>query len=215
MSNMQITIIPAILTDSLADFRDKLKKVRHFGGWLQIDVMDGKFVPNKSLSLLTLRKVKIPLTAEVHLMVENPEKYFEDCEKLGAKRVIWHLEGTKNPGKVLGEMAKYSFQKGIALNPATPVEKLKPYLLRVNVVLLLGVTPGFQSQKFQPRILKKIGQLKKISKKIKIGVDGGVNVSNIRKIAKAGADYFVVGSYLVKAKNIKKNFQLLKIALKQ
>lgn len=211
---MAKTIIPAILTDSPSDFQNKLKKVKGLADWLQIDVMDGKFVRNKSVSLRDLSKIKIPLKIEVHLMVENPENYFADCQKLGVKRVIWHVEGTVYPKKVLRQAAKYKFQKGMALNPQTPVNKIKPYFKQIDTVLLLGVTPGWQSQKFQPRILKKIIQLRKISKKIKIGVDGGVNASNIKKIVKAGADNLVVGSYLVKAKNTREKFRLLKEALR-
>lgn len=212
---MRKKIIPAILTKRLSDFKKKLNKVKGFSDWLQVDVMDGKFVRNKSVSLRNLRKIKIPLKTEVHLMVQNPEKYFADCQKIKTKRVIWHIEGSKNPAKTFREMEKYKFEKGLALNPSTPVNKIKPYLKLLDAVLLLGVTPGWQGQKFQPKILKKIAEIKKTSKKVGIGVDGGVNSSNIQEIAKAGADNLVVGSYLVGAENARKNFQLLQKALKK
>jgi ribulose-phosphate 3-epimerase len=177
---------------------------------VQVDIMDGKFAKNVSVSLKELRKIKIKYNLEIHLMVLNPERYFQDCKALGAKRVIWHMEAAKNPFKVLKEMEKYNFQKGIALNPETSVDKIKQFLSQVNTVLLLGVTPGFQGQTFQPAVLEKIKKLRQFSKKIKIGVDGGVNISNIGKIVKTGADILVVGSYLFEAKDIRKNFQLLK-----
>lgn len=208
-------IIPAILTQSKEDFKEKLKRIKGLTDWLQIDIMDGEFVKNFSVKLEDLKKIKLPKNLEIHLMVRQPEKYFTDCQKLKAKRVIWHIESTRNPDKVLREMEKYNFQKGIALNPKTPVEKIRRYLRNLDLVLLLGVTPGFQGQKFQFVVLKKIKELRKISKKIKIGVDGGVNITNIREIARAGADFLVVGNYLFGAKNLKKNFRLLKRELKR
>ena len=210
-------IIPAILTNNLNDFKNKLKQVKNLTDWLQVDIMDGKFVNNTSIKLTDLEKIKIPFNLEIHLMVFNPEKYFQNCQKLKAKRVIFHFEAVKNPSKILKEMEKYSFEKGIAINPDTEVEKIKPYLKNFDLVLLLGVKPGFQGQKFNPIVLKKIKQLKPPhqkfgvgAKKIKIGVDGGVKLSNIGKIAQAGADNLVVGSYLLQSKNINLTFKRLK-----
>ena len=204
-------IIPAILTNDLNDFKNKLKKIKNLTSWLQIDIMDGKFVNNTSIKLTDLEKIKIPFNLEIHLMVFKPEKYFLDCQKLKAKRVIFHFEAAKNPLKILKEMEKYSFEKGMAINPETKVAEIKPYLKNLDLVLLLGVKPGFQGQKFNLVVLKKIGQIRQIfNKKIKIGVDGGVKLYNIGKIAKAGADNLVVGSYLFQSKNINLTFKKLK-----
>ena len=205
-------IIPAILTNSLSDLKSKLKRIEKISDWVQLDIMDGKFVRNFSVNLNDLRGIKLPKNLEIHLMVKNPESYFKDCQKLKAKRVIFHFEATKNLGRVLREMEKYNFEKGMALNPKTKIEKVKPYLKNLDSILLLGVTPGFQGQKFDPIVLKKIQKLKKISGKIKIGVDGGINSENIKKIARLGVDYVVVGSFLFQSKNIKKTFQLLSLA---
>lgn len=203
-------IIPAVLEKTLSNFKNNLKRAAVLSDWVQVDIMDGKFVPNKSVSLRELEKIKMPRHLEIHLMVLKPEKYFVDCQKLKAERVIWHFEAAKNLSQVLEAAARYSFQKGIALNPKTEIEKIKPYLKWLNLVLILGVNPGFPGQRFQPQVLKKIRELRKFAKRVKIGVDGGVNSGNAKKIAKAGADNLVVGSYLVKAKDIKKNFEILK-----
>ena len=205
--------MPAILTNSLPDLKKKLKRIRDLSDWLQLDIMDGRFVKNISVNLADLKKIKFPKNLEIHLMVENPEKYFQDCQRLKAKRVIFHIEATKNPLKVLKEMKRYQFERGMALNPETKIEKIKPYLNQLDLVLFLGVTPGFQGQKFNPIVLGKIKNFRKIFPKIKIGVDGGINLENIKKISQAGADYLVVGSYLFQSKNIKKAYQLLKLEI--
>lgn len=208
-------IIPAILTDNLVDFENKVRKIEGIANWLQIDIMDGKFVKNISVSLADLKKIKIPFNLEIHLMVLNPEKYFKECQALKAKRVIFHLEAAKDPLSVLKEMKKYSFERGMALNPETPIEKIKPYLKYLDLVLLLGVTPGFQGQKFNPIVFKKIKQLSKIGKKIKIGVDGGIKFSNIKKIAMTRVDNLVVGSYLFQSKNISRAFKELETMIEK
>jgi len=207
-------IIPAILTNSFSDLKNKLAQIKNFSDWVQIDIMDGNFVKNISVDILNLKKIRFLKNLEIHLMVLNPEKYFVVCKALKAKRVIFHFEAVKNISKILKEMKKYSFEKGIALNPKTNVEKIKPFLNQLDVVLLLGVNPGFQGQKFKPVVLGKIKKIRKISDKIKIGVDGGIRLENIKKIVKAGADYLIVGSYLFKSGNIEKTYKFLKNKIK-
>ncbi len=203
-------IIPAILTENRRDLKNKLKMIVGLTDWVHIDIMDGKFVKNVSVSLHDLKKIKIPFHLELHLMVLEPQTYFLDCQKLKSKRVIWHLEAAENPLQILKEMKKYNFQKGMALNPGTSIENIKPCLAHLGLVLLLAGNPGFQGQKFNPIVLKKVKDLRKISRQIKIGVDIGVNLSNIQKIARTGTDNLVVGSSLFQSKNIRKTLELLK-----
>lgn len=202
-------IAPAILTDNLENLKSKLKEIEGLADWVQIDIADGKFVNNRTISLADLKKVKIPFNLEIHLMTEDPQERFRACQELGAKRVIFHFEAAKNPSLVLEEMKKYDFQRGVAINPATEIEKIKPYLADLESILLLGVTPGFQGREFQPSVLKKIQEIKKISPGVKIGVDGGINPNNIREIANSGADYLVIGSALFGSGDVKENFRLL------
>lgn len=210
-----MVIIPAILTNNLSDFKRKLKNVKKISKWLHLDVMDGKFVNNISIDPLDLKGIDLPKNLEIHLMTISPQNYFEDCKNLKAKRVIFHLEATKEPSKILKEMKKYSFERGLALNPKTKLEKIKPYVKDLNCVLLLGVNPGFQGQKFQYHVIEKIKKAKKFLNKIKIGIDGGVNLENIGLLAKEKPDFIVVGSYLMKSKNIKKAFLKLKRKLNE
>ena len=201
-------IIPAILTDNFFDFQQKLKKVENLSSWLQIDVSDGKFTPNKTLSPNDLLPLKFKQNLELHLMVFEPEKYFLTAEKLKVKRVIIHYEAVE---KKIDEVfsKKYPFTLGLALNPEIEVEKMLPYLSKVNFILILAVTPGAQGQDFQEKVLEKIKIIKKFSPKTIVEVDGGINEKTIKKVNQAGADIFVVGSALLKAKESKKMMTIL------
>jgi len=203
------TIIPAILKDNFNDFQQKLKKVENLSSWLQIDISDGKFTANKTLSLKDILPIKFKQNLELHLMVFNPEKYFFEAEKLNAKRVIVHFEAVeKNINDFLSK--KYLFTLGLALNPETKVEKIFPYLSKVNFILILGVTPGAQGQKFQKKVLEKIKKIKTFFPKTIVEVDGGINEKTIQKISQAGTDIFVVGSALLTAEDPKKEMEKLK-----
>lgn len=207
-------IIPAILTDNSEDLKNKLTQLKGLTDWVQIDIMDGKFVDNFSIQLEDLDRMHSRFNLEIHLMVQNPEKYFGECQKARAKRVVFHFEAVQNLKRTLKEAGKFDFQIGIALNPETPIKKIKNYLNQIDLALLLTVHPGAQGQKFIPQVLDKIKELREISSKIKIGVDGGLNLFNIKKVAETDADYLVVGSGLLKSKNIKETIEQLKTAIK-
>ena len=192
-------IIPAILTSDPAELLEGLRVLKGEASWVQIDIMDGKFVPNTSVNVFELGEACQFFNLEIHLMVENPEKYLEDCKGIGAKRVIFHLEATDDPEAVLRKMEEYGFQKAIALNPATPVSKLAPYIEKLDAILLMSVNPGFQAQEFIPDVLKKIPEIRRLKQDILIGLDGGVNTENIKGVFEAGADYACVGSAVMKS----------------
>jgi len=207
-------VIPAILTADSADLAKKLEMLRELCKWVQIDIMDGKFVQNVSVNLFELGEVSQFFDLEIHLMVEHPEKYLEDCKAIGARRVIFHVEASENPARVLEDMEKYDFQKGIALNPSTPAEDVSRLVSRLDSILLLTVNPGFQGQEFIASALQKIEHLRDLpvgrqGSSILIGVDGGVREENIRKVFKAGADYVAVGSGIWKTENPAASFKEL------
>lgn len=211
-----IKIIPAILTKDPKDLEDKLKKLKGLVDWVQIDVLDGKFVNNNSIQPEDLPQVLTKnFNLEIHLMVQNPENYFKECQNIGAKRVIFHAEAVENLHNLLNRAKKFNFKVGLALNPETPVKQIQPYLNQINLVILLGVNPGFQGQKFIPSVLNKIKFFKQLAPKIKIEIDGGINLSNIKQIAKAGADYLVIGNALFGSKNFKERLRQLNEKLKK
>ena len=194
-------IVPAILTADPAELAEGLKVLKEQTKWVQIDIMDGKFVDNTSVNLFELGEACEYFSLEIHLMVENPEKYFEDCKAIGAKRVIFHLEATEDVSKVLESMEKYPFQRAIAINPPTPVSQLAPYVGKLDAVLVMSVNPGFQQQSFIPDVLPKVAEIHKLKEGIIVGLDGGINESNIKQAFEAGADYVGVGSAVMKAED--------------
>ena len=203
-------IIPSILTDNPGDFKNKLRKLRGLTREAQFDFADGRFTKSKTLDFDVLIQNKSRSISEVHLMALNPEKYLSSARKVRIKRVIFHFEAVKSVSAVLKKIERMGLKKGLALNLRTPVKKIRPYLNKVDLILLMAVRVGFGGQKFSPPALDKIKKLRAMSKKVKIEVDGGVNLSNIGKIARAGADYFVVGVGLFGAPDVKKRFQQLK-----
>lgn len=192
-------VVPAILTADSAELREGLKTLKEQTNWVHIDIMDGKFVPNTSVSLFELGEASQFFHIEIHLMVENPEKYLEDCKAVGAKRVIFHIEAIGNPAMVLQKMGGYEFQRAIAINPLTPVSKIAPYLEKLDAVLVMSVNPGFQGQEFISDVLKKIPEVRQLKQDILIGLDGGVNAENIKSALEAGVDYVCAGSVVMKS----------------
>ena len=204
-------IIPAILTKNVADLKSNLGRLQGLTDWAQVDIMDGKFVNNISVSLDDVNRANIykNLSLEAHLMVENPEKYFKQCQKGNIKRVIFHIEAAKDLKKLLDDIAGLGMQRGLALKPGTSINEIEPYIDSVDVILLMSVEPGFQGQKFIETTLDKIKALKKMAPNIAIEVDGGINLGNIKNISEAGADYLILGSALMNSGDIEENFKKL------
>lgn len=194
-------IVPSILTNNVSNFSNKLFILNGQIDWVQIDVMDGKFVRDKSVTLNSIKEIHPQVNFEVHLMTLNPEKYIADSKKIGIKRIIFHLESTTTPEKVIKQIKKAKMEPGIAINPETSIDQIVPFLDKISTVLIMSVHPGFGGQKFIRSSLKKIKKLRKLAPQIVIGVDGGVNHRNVKKIAKAGANYMIIGSGIFKYKN--------------
>lgn len=192
-------VVPAILTADPAELRDGLKALRDQVHWVHIDIMDGKFVPNTSINLFELGEAYQFFNLEIHLMVESPEKYLEDCKGVEAKRVVFHAEAAANPGVVLDQMEKYSFQKAIAINPSTLASNLSSYIDKLDAVLVMGVHPGLQGQEFLPQVLEKVPAIRQMKEDIVIGLDGGMNEATIQQAFEAGVDYVCAGSAVMKA----------------
>ncbi len=189
-----IRVIPAILTDDPQALKIMLQQAETFTDYVQIDIMDGKFVPSRSITWQQLADIQITINWEAHLMIEQPEKQLENFKKAGARKAIFHYEATTNPLQVISMAGKLGLKVGMALNPETPIARILPFADELDSVLFLSVHPGFYGAKFIPEVLNKIGELRQAKPKLNIGIDGGVKESNIAQIAKSGVDEILVGS---------------------
>ena len=183
---------------------------RNGANFVHFDVMDGKFVDNKTYDHTLVKYVQenTNLMLDVHLMVNNPEKVVKDYISAGADILTIHYEST-TPEKI-EETLKFIKSKavlaGIAINPETPAYKIRDLIKKdlVDVVLVMGVNPGAGGQDFIPGSAEKVAEVREMSKSVYIAIDGGVNAKNSRILRKLGANILVSGSYLFKAKNMKR-----------
>jgi ribulose-phosphate 3-epimerase len=189
-----IRIIPAILTDDPQVLKDMLQQSSTFTDYVQVDIMDGKFVPSRSITWQQISGISININWEAHLMVENPEEVLEHFKEAGASKAIFHYEATPNPSQVISKARKMGLKVGIAVNPETQVERILPLTGELDSVLFLAVHPGFYGAKFIPEVLDKITELRKARPNLQIGIDGGIKESNVVQIAKSGVDEICVGS---------------------
>ncbi|MBI2642568.1 MAG: ribulose-phosphate 3-epimerase [Candidatus Wildermuthbacteria bacterium] len=204
-------VIPAILTADPKELKEKLELFKGESQWMHIDIMDGKFVPNTSVSLFALEDSHEFFNLEIHLMVQNPESYLEDCKEVGAKRVVFHTEAVENTTAFLEKAKQFEFQTAVALNPETATS---PFPAALKNVLLMAIHPGFQGQEFLPLVLQKIADTKKVFSGLLLGVDGGVKKENIQSIFQAGADYAVVGSAIMQTQDPVAAFKALEEMVK-
>jgi len=189
-----VEIVPAILSHNLADAQNKIKLVEPFVRRVQIDVMDGQFVDNKTLSVDEYANIKTPLIREAQLMVREPEAYLNDCKNFGIDLVEFHLESLGNPWSVIQKAKSLELKIGIALNPNTPLERAREYLQSIDLILLMSVNPGFGGQEFIPETIQRIKLLRAMWPKGIIEVDGGLKKGIVGQCVKAGANFLVVGS---------------------
>jgi len=187
-------IVPSILTDRLEDLRDTLNKAEEFAEYVQIDFMDGVFVPSKSVSPTDLDGIETPLVCEAHLMVKEPGVYLEGLRRFGFRRAIFHLEADSEPEATVRSIREAGMEAGIAINPETDSDCLDALVPRLDAVLFLSVTPGFYGSPFVPTVLEKIRTFREKHASIVVGIDGGVGLDNIPVIRSLGVNYACVGS---------------------
>ncbi|MFH1127827.1 MAG: ribulose-phosphate 3-epimerase [Candidatus Omnitrophota bacterium] len=204
---MKIKVAPSILSADFSCLGEEIKKVETAGAdMLHVDIMDGHFVPNLTIGPAVVKDVrritKLPL--DVHLMIDNPERYIDKFLKAGSNMITVHIE-TITKAKIKVQKSKLNalgVKLGISLNPATPLNKIKGVLNFVDFVLVMSVVPGFSGQEFIPGAIKKIKQLRSIYAG-DISVDGGINELTARQVIKAGANILASGTYIFAAKNKK------------
>jgi ribulose-phosphate 3-epimerase len=217
---MKVKIVPTLLTQNFAEFKERLKRVEPFFNLVQIDCADGKFVKNKTFYEFEkvrkfLKFIKYNGSLELHLMVKDPLveiKKWERFKKL--QGVIFHYEAVRDDKKIVG-IIEYLKQKGIkaglAINPQTSVSKIIKYLPKLDLVLIMGVNPGWGGQVIKLKVVEsKVNKVRKLYPKLNIGVDGGVNSKNIKQLIKAGANIIYMGTSLSQAETIKQIKNILK-----
>ena len=195
-------IIPAIIAKSQKEFEEKINKVKDFVDIIQLDFMDGIFVPNNSIDF----DFKIPFSYckfEAHLMIQDPLKWIEKHYKK-VDTILVHFESCENPKKFIDIVREKNKRIGIVLNPETPIEFIEKYLDEIDQVLIMTVNPGFYGSPFLYEIIDKIKKIRKKCPNLDIEVDGGITDKTIGVVNHAGANLFVSGSYIIKSDNIKK-----------
>ena len=212
-------IAPSILSADGSRLSEEIAAVEKAGAdWIHIDVMDGHFVPNITIGpaiISTLRKTtKLPF--DVHLMIENPERYIESFAQAGADIITVHVEATNHLHRTIDMIKKLGQEAGVSLNPATPLTQIEEIIPYIDLLLIMTVNPGFGGQQFIKTSLSKIARANKmltgLSSKPLLEVDGGVNLKNIGYIAEAGADVLVAGAAIFGTKNYQKTISALKLA---
>ena len=217
MKNMIVS--PSILVCDYLHLESELEKIKSVGcPWIHLDVMDGHFVPNISFGNIFFEKLfkNLDFVKDVHLMVTDPMSFVKKFAKTGADYLTFHYEACKDDDEVdaiIDEIHKYKMKAGLSIKPSTPVEKVFPFLEKLDLVLIMSVEPGAGGQKFIPETLDKISalidEIVEVRSKALISVDGGINDITGKDCLNIGADVLVAGNYLFSADNFKERYEAL------
>jgi ribulose-phosphate 3-epimerase len=212
-----IKIAPSILSADFSRLGEEIRAAEKAGADLiHVDVMDGHFVPNITIGPLVVKAVKkvasIPL--DVHLMIEDPDKYIKDFAESGADIITVHSEASVHLHRSIQNIKECGVKAAVSINPATPLSNIEFIFPFVDMVLLMSVNPGFGGQKFIPEVLQKIKQLKSLitgSKlKVEIEIDGGITVENVAEVQAAGADIVVMGNAFYNSKDYAETVKIVR-----
>ncbi len=202
-------IAPSILNADLSNLSQQIRYVEIGGAdWIHCDIMDGHFVPNITFGPPVVKAVKnsTRLPVDVHLMIDNAEKYLESFVENGADILTVHQEAQVHLNRTLTRIKELGIKAGVSVNPSTPVYSLHEVLELVDLILIMTVNPGFGGQSFIESTLRKVEQLSALRErngyKFLIETDGGISKENILSVSNAGCDVFVVGSAIFKSDNI-------------
>lgn len=180
--------------------------------YIHVDFMDGKFVPTKNFELdevkVFLKNTRKKL--DVHVMVNNPLDYLSTFATLNTEYYTFHYEATNDILTIIDEVKRYGLKVGLAINPETTIEDIKPYLDKIDLVLVMSIKPGWAGQSFIYSSVDKIKELNKLKGDFKIAVDGGVNDTNCQELKLAGVDILVASSYIVKSEDYNERINKLK-----
>ncbi len=204
-------LAPSLLSADFSELGKEVAMVENAGAdIIHVDVMDGHFVPNISYGATVMKsligKTKMPF--DVHLMIEDADKYISDFVTENTEYITVHQEACTHLDRTIQLIKSYDIKAGVAINPATPLATLEYVLNEIDLVLIMSVNPGFGGQKFIAESLRKITKLAEVRTKrnlnFEIGVDGGINIDNARLVSDAGADILVAGASVFKADDIER-----------
>jgi len=205
---MKHLVAPSLLASDFTRLRETIELVNSSeADWFHCDVMDGRFVPNITFGMFIIEQIK-PLAEkpmDVHLMIEEPERYIADFRKAGADIITVHYEACTHLHRTIHQIKETGAKAGVSLNPHTPVSLLEDVLEDLDLVLIMSVNPGFGGQKFIYRTIPKIQQLRDMivvrNTGTMIEVDGGIGLQNAEKVLQAGAQVLVAGSSIFKTED--------------
>jgi ribulose-phosphate 3-epimerase len=209
---MSCLLAPSILSFDLTNIRSAVETMTRAGAQIiHLDVMDGQFVPPITFGADYVSKLRSASSAtfEAHLMTETPERHFEDFQRAGCERILFHIEATQHSHRLAQSLRAMGVSPGVAINPGTPAEAILPILDLVDLVLVMTVNPGWGGQQFIESALDKVSFLRKKRPDLLIEVDGGINPTTLETAKAAGANVFVVGNHLAKASDLEQGVREL------
>jgi len=202
-------LAPSILSADFSKLGEQVALIEKAGAHvIHIDVMDGHFVPNISFGAVVMKSLlgKTNLPFDVHLMIEEPDRYIEDFATEKTEIITVHIEACPHLHRTLQHIKSLGIRAGVSLNPATPLSALDAIFEELDLVLLMSVNPGFGGQKFIPSSMEKIRRLKEIKNernpKLEIAIDGGIGLDNVKAVTDAGVQLVVAGSSVFDAPDI-------------
>ncbi len=214
---MNVKISPSILSADFANMGEAVSKLAEWGAdWVHCDVMDGMFCPNFTFGPPMIKAIRkhTNLPLDVHLMITKPERYIDKFLEAGADIITFHAEASESVEEIIDTVHRHGKKVGLVLNPNIEVKSIAKYLDMVDLVMLMGVYPGFSAQKFIPETMGKISQLKELigDRTVEIEFDGGVSVDNIAEMRQRGLSIAVSGSFIFGARSPKDTILALKSA---
>ena len=207
---MKYELAPSILSFDLTALSTSVPKLMVAGAHIvHLDVMDGQFVPpitfGDALAANLRKHTDAPM--EAHLMTLTPERHFDAFIKAGCKRIIFHAEATVHAHRLIQSLKSLGIEAGVAINPGTPVSALEPIIDDIDMALVMTVNPGWGGQSFIPSTMPKIQWIRERRPEMDIQVDGGIDPVTLPQVISAGANVFVVGSYLLRAPSLEEGVQ--------
>jgi len=192
--NRYCRVVPAILTENPEALAKMVRQAETFADFVQVDIMDGRFVPSRSIACSDIVAVSPKLHWEAHLMVRQPEEQLQCFARAGAEKIVFHFEATSSPLRIIKLIRHLGVKVGLAVNPEMPLTTTLSLADSVDSVLFLTVHPGFYGAKFLPEVLDRVVELRSRKPNLEIGVDGGIKESNVAQVARLGVDCICVGS---------------------